>query len=606
MNHPAVADIKTVAIATADEMREGIRRKSKLKGRQADDASIEQVRALIGLRPKEGHRRDLLIEHLHKINDAYRCLRDRHLVALAKEMNIPMAEVYEVATFYHHFEVIKGDGKAPGLIVRVCDGLSCELAGAQDLLARLPTLLGHLDVRVIAAPCIGRCEQAPAVVVHQCPVPFATLEAVVSAVNSASVQDLPTHDAMNFIASDFAEQSVSGVAGAAVSGYTGYAMYRAHGGYALAAAVADATHGHDDAERIIKVMEDSGLRGLGGAGFPVGRKWRIVRDQPAPRVMAVNIDEGEPGTFKDRIYLERDPHRFLEGMLVAAQVVGIDACYIYLRDEYHGCRAILEAEIAKLQADPPCTLPLIELRRGAGAYICGEESAMIESIEGKRGMPRLRPPYIAEVGLFGRPTLEHNFETLYWVRDLVGKGPQWFSSFGRNGRKGLRSFSVSGRVKQPGVKLAPAGITVQELIDEYCGGMADGHELYAYLPGGASGGILPASLNNIPLDFDTLQPYGCFIGSAAIIILGQHDRARDAALNMMKFFEHESCGQCTPCRVGTAKAAKLMQAERWDNVTLEDLNQVMADASICGLGQAAPNPVRSVQKYFPHEIGGPV
>ncbi len=603
MNHPAVAKIKTVVIATADDMRDRIRRKSKLKGRQADDASIEQVRALIGLRPKEGHRRDLLIEHLHKLNDAYRCLHDRHLVALAKEMNIPMAEVYEVATFYHHFEVIKGDEQAPGLTVRVCDGLSCELAGAQDLLARLPALLGHADVRVIAAPCIGRCEQAPAVVVHQCPVPFATLEAVVSAVNSSFVQDVPEHDAMNFIAADFAEQSVSGGTGAAISGYTGYATYRAHGGYALAAAV---VNGEEEAERIIKVMEDSGLRGLGGAGFPVGRKWRIVRDQPAPRVMAVNIDEGEPGTFKDRVYLERDPHRFLEGMLVAAQVVGIDACYIYLRDEYHGCRAILEAEIAKLQADPPCTLPLIELRRGAGAYICGEESAMIESIEGKRGMPRLRPPYIAEVGLFGRPTLEHNFETLYWVRDLVEKGPQWFSSFGRNGRKGLRSFSVSGRVKQPGVKLAPAGITLQELVDEYCGGMADGHELYAYLPGGASGGILPASLGNIPLDFDTLQPYGCFIGSAAVIILGKNDRARDAALNMMKFFEQESCGQCTPCRVGTAKAARLMQADRWDNVTLEDLNQVMVDASICGLGQAAPNPVRSVQKYFPHEIGGPV
>ncbi len=601
MNHPPASEIKTVVIATADDMRERIRRKSKLKGRQADDASIEQVRGLIGLRPKEGHRRDLLIEHLHKLNDAYRCLHDRHLVALAKEMNIPMAEVYEVATFYHHFEVIKGDGKAVGLVVRVCDGLSCQLAGAQDLLARLPTLLGNLDVRVIAAPCIGRCEQAPAVVVHQYPVPFATLEAVVSAVNSASVQDVPAHDAVNFIASDFAEKSVTGGVEATESGYTGYATYRVHGGYALAAAV---VNGEEEAERIIKVMEDSGLRGLGGAGFPVGRKWRIVRDQPAPRLMAVNIDEGEPGTFKDRVYLERDPHRFLEGMLVAAQVVGIDACYIYLRDEYHGCRAILEAEIAKLQADPPCALPLIELRRGAGAYICGEESAMIESIEGKRGMPRLRPPYIAEVGLFGRPTLEHNFETLYWVRDLLEKGPQWFSNFGRNGRKGLRSFSVSGRVKHPGVKLAPAGITVQELIDEYCGGMADGHELYAYLPGGASGGILPASLSNIPLDFDTLQPYGCFIGSAAVIILGQHDRARDAALNMMNFFEHESCGQCTPCRVGTAKAAKLMQSERWDNVTLEDLNQVMVDASICGLGQAAPNPIRSVQKYFPHEIGG--
>ena len=591
--------IPAVFVATADELRERIRRRSKLKGRQVDESSLLEVRALVGPGP---HRRDLLIEHLHKFNDTYRCLFDHHLVALAKEMNIPMAEVYEVATFYHHFEVVKRGDKVPGLTVRVCDGLACELAGAQDLLARLPTLLGNPDVRVIAAPCIGRCEQAPAVVVHQCPVPFATPEAVVLAVNSASVRDVPAHGTMNFISSDFAEKSVSGGMGVAATDYAGYDMYRAHGGYTLAVAVAN---GDAEAERIIKAMEDSGLRGLGGAGFPAGRKWRIVREQPAPRVMAVNIDEGEPGTFKDRTYLERDPHRFLEGLLVAAQVVGIDACYIYLRDEYHGCRAILETEIARLQADPPCPLPLIELRRGAGAYICGEESAMIESIEGKRGEPRMRPPYIAQVGLFGRPTLEHNFETLYWVRDIFEKGPQWFSGFGRNGRKGLRSFSVSGRVKHPGVKLAPAGITVQQLVDEYCGGMADGHTLYAYLPGGASGGILPASLNTIPLDFDTLQPYGCFIGSAAVIVLGQHDRARDAALNMMRFFEHESCGQCTPCRVGTAKAARLMQADQWDNATLEDLNQVMGDASICGLGQAAPNPVRCVQKYFAHEIGGP-
>jgi formate dehydrogenase len=382
-------------------------------------------------------------------------------------------------------------------------------------------------------------------------------------------------------------------------GYTGYQAYRAQGGYALAAALATGTQ---PAEAVLQAMEDSGLRGLGGAGFPAGRKWRIVRDQPSPKLMAVNIDEGEPGTFKDRTYLERDPHRFLEGLLVAAQVVGIEACYIYLRDEYHGCRAILEAELALLRVDPPCALPLIELRRGAGAYICGEESAMIESIEGKRGEPRMRPPYIAQVGLFGRPTLEHNFETLYWVRDIVEKGPAWFSGFGRHGRKGLRSFSVSGRVQHPGVKLAPAGITVQELIDEYCGGMLPGHSLYAYLPGGASGGILPASLNQLPLDFDTLQPYGCFIGSAAVIVLSQKDRARDAALNMMKFFEHESCGQCTPCRVGTAKAVRLMQAPVWDNTTLEDLNVVMTDASICGLGQAAPNPVRSIQKYFAQEI----
>jgi formate dehydrogenase beta subunit len=594
-------NVQSVALASVDDMRERIRRKSRLKGRQADDASLLEVRTLIGERPSEGHRRDLLIEHLHKINDAYRCLHDRHLVALAKEMNIPMAEVYEVATFYHHFEVVKGDETVPGMTVRVCDGLSCEMAGAQDLLARLPALLGNADVRVVAAPCLGRCEQAPVASVHQHPVPLATTDSIVALVNSAVARHPVAQGASDFVASQYAQASVSPYPHAieVAPGYAGYATYRAGGGYALAVALAQGQHAADS---VIQAMEDSGLRGLGGAGFPAGRKWRIVRDQPAPKLMAVNIDEGEPGTFKDRTYLERDPHRFLEGLLIAAQVVGVDACYIYLRDEYHGCRAILEAELALLQADPPYPLPKIELRRGAGAYICGEESAMIESIEGKRGEPRMRPPYIAQVGLFGRPTLEHNFETLYWVRDIVEKGPSWFSGFGRNGRKGLRSFSVSGRVKHPGVKLAPAGISLQELIDEYCGGMQEGHTLYAYLPGGASGGIFPASLANVPLDFDTLQPHGGFIGSAAVIVLGQHDKARDAALNMMRFFEHESCGQCTPCRVGTGKAAKLMEAPVWDNATLEDLNVVMTDASICGLGQAAPNPVRCVQKYFAHEV----
>jgi formate dehydrogenase len=600
MTNPSVSEVPVVARASVDDMRERIRRKSKLKGRQTDDASLLEVRALIGECPMEGHRRDLLIEHLHKLNDAYRGLHDRHLVALAKEMNLPMAEVYEVATFYHHFEVLRGDAQAVALTVRVCDGLSCELAGAQDLLKRLPALLGS-EVRVIPAPCVGRCEQAPVAVVHQCAVPQASADAVTALVRSGT----QTHPAAapdgSFIPSTCAEAAVTSAPdhGQAAPAYVGYEAYRAQGGYQLAAAV---VNGEEDAERVLKAMEDSGLRGLGGAGFPAGRKWRIVRDTPAPRVMAVNIDEGEPGTFKDRTYLERDPHRFLEGLLVAAQVVGTGACYIYLRDEYHGCRAILQAELDQLQQNPPCPLPHIELRRGAGAYICGEESAMIESIEGKRGEPRMRPPYIAQVGLFGRPTLEHNFETLYWVRDIVEKGPQWFAGFGRHGRKGLRSFSVSGRVKQPGVKLAPAGITLQELVDEYCGGMLDGHTLYAYLPGGASGGILPAGMADIPLDFDTLQPHGCFIGSAAIIVLSQHDKARDAALNMMRFFAHESCGQCTPCRVGTDKAARLMEAPQWDHITLEDLNIVMTDASICGLGQAAPNPVRCVQKYFPDEV----
>ena len=542
-----------------------------LKGRQADDVSLKEVQDLVGV---DAPRRDLLIEYLHLLNDANRGLHERHLVALAKVMNIPMAEVYEVATFYHHFEVIRDGDVAADLTIRVCNGLSCELAGASQLIEKLPQLLGNPKIKVIAAPCVGRCEQSPIAVVHQNAVVHATTESVLAAVAADQKwQSLPDYEDMD--------------------------AYIANGGYELLKKVHSKTI---EPEQIIQTMESSGLRGLGGAGFPAGRKWRIVREQTAPRLMAVNIDEGEPGTFKDRTYLERDPHRFIEGMLIAAQVVGIDAIYIYLRDEYHGCRQLLETELARLKANQPYPLPLIELRRGAGAYICGEESAMIESIEGKRGEPRMRPPYIAQVGLFGRPTLEHNFETLYWVRDILQKGADWFSGFGRHGRKGLRSFSVSGRVKNPGVKLAPAGITIEELINEYCGGMQEGHTFYAYLPGGASGGILPASLKDIPLDFDTLQPYGCFIGSAAIIVLGHQDAARDAALNMMRFFAHESCGQCTPCRVGTTKAAQLMQAKVWDNQTLEDLNQVMADASICGLGQAAPNPVRSVQKYFPLEI----
>jgi len=599
MNHPKPSgEVKAVAVATADDLRETIRRKSKLKGRQADDVSLSEVRQLIGEAP---HRRDLLIENLHKLNDEYRALHDRHLVALAKEMNLPMAEVYEVATFYHHFEVVRGNDPVADITVRVCDGLSCELAGAKNLLEKLPAILGNPNVKVIAAPCVGRCEQAPVAVVHQYPVLFATTDKVAAAVNNKMTTQPLAKDDASFDPVALAEKGISpqGENQAVSPSYVGYEAYRAKGGYALAT---DIAQGKLDGESIIKAMENSGLRGLGGAGFPAGRKWRIVKDQIAPKLMAVNIDEGEPGTFKDRTYLERDPHRFLEGLLIAANVVGIDACYIYLRDEYHGCRELLEKELAKLKANPPFKLPSIELRRGAGAYICGEESAMIESIEGKRGEPRMRPPYIAQVGLFGRPTLEHNFETLYWVRDIVQRGPEWFSSYGRHDRKGLRSYSVSGRVKNPGVKLAPAGITIQELIDEYCGGMQDGHQFYGYLPGGASGGILPATMNDIPLDFDTLQPYGCFIGSAAVMVFSDQDKARDMALNVIHFFEHESCGQCTPCRVGTGKAAKLMQAKSWDQETLEDLATVMVDASICGLGQAAPNPIRCIHKYFPQEV----
>ena len=564
-----------ITLASAEEMALKIRQRRQLKGRQADDVSLQEVSNLLNLQGDALQaRRDLLIEHLHKINDTFRGLHEGHLVALAKLMNIPLAEVYEVATFYHHFEVIRDGELAPSFTVRVCNGLSCDMAGAATLLGKLQASLGTDKFKVVAAPCMGRCEQAPVAVVHQHEMGHASLDQVMQAVQTNAIQ-------------------------AVIPDHIDLEAYMAEGGYELLHALAK---GQSDTEAVLKAMEDSGLRGLGGAGFPAGRKWRIVREQVAPRLMAVNIDEGEPGTFKDRTYLERDPHRFLEGMLIAAKVVGIEAIYIYLRDEYHGCRQILETEILKLQANPPVDLPKIELRRGAGAYICGEESAMIESIEGKRGEPRMRPPYIAQVGLFGRPTLEHNFETLYWVRDIVQKGPDWFSGYGRHERKGLRSFSVSGRVKKPGVKLAPAGITIAELIEEYCGGMQDGHEFYAYLPGGASGGILPATLKDIPLDFDTLQPYGCFIGSAAVIVLGHQDSARHAALNMMNFFAHESCGQCTPCRVGTAKAVQLMQAPKWDNSTLEDLNQVMTDASICGLGQAAPNPIRCVQKYFPQEI----
>jgi formate dehydrogenase len=605
MNPPVPGPaVQAVALATEDELRARIRRKSRLKGRQPEAGALAEVRDCIGPPPPGGHRRDLLIEHLHRLQDRFGALREPHLVALAREMNVPMAEVHEVATFYHHFEVVPQDADVPGLTVRVCDGLPCSMAGAGDLMARLPALLGD-GVRVVPAPCIGRCEQAPAVLVHQAAVPLATPATVGHAVGvwqkTPAARAPSGASTINFVAAEWAERSlpVQSDAAGGPPPFTGYDTYRAHGGYALAASVA---RGERSPEVVLQALEDSGLRGLGGAGFPAGRKWRIVREQPAPRLLAVNIDEGEPGTFKDRTYLERDPHRFLEGVLVAAQVVGTEAVYLYLRDEYHDCRALLASELAKLAADPPCPLPRIELRRGAGAYICGEESAMIESLEGKRGEPRLRPPYIAQVGLFGRPTLEHNFETLYWVRDIVERGPQWFAGFGRRGRKGLRSFSVSGRVRLPGVKLAPAGITLRELVDEYCGGMAEGHTLYAYLPGGASGGILPAAMADLPLDFDTLQPHGCFIGSAAVIVLGHQDRARDAALNVMRFFAHESCGQCTPCRVGTAKAATLMESARWDQATLDDLGQVMADASICGLGQAAPNPIRCVQQHFAHEI----
>ncbi|MEO8849672.1 MAG: NAD(P)H-dependent oxidoreductase subunit E [Casimicrobiaceae bacterium] len=567
MNDTAVVDLSQL------RGKKGMR--NRPKGRPVDPAALAEIMAVLGDAPR---RADLLIEHLHKVQDRFGHISAAHIAALAQEMRMAMAEVYEVATFYHHFDVVKeGQSAPPPITVRVCETLSCQMAGADALRESLKSLEGS-DVRVIGAPCIGRCEHAPAVAVGKHTIDEATPQKVAEAV---------------------AQKRVDAEVPQVIAQVIDYAAYRAKDGYKLYIAC---VNGERRVEDVIGEMENSALRGLGGAGFPTGRKWKIVRAEPAPRLMAVNIDEGEPGTFKDRYYLERDPHRFLEGMLIAAWAVGIGDIYIYLRDEYAACRELLTREIAALEAHPPCELPTIHLRRGAGAYICGEESAMIESIEGKRGMPRLRPPYVAQVGLFGRPTLEHNMETLLWVRDIVEKGAQWFAGQGRNGRKGLRSFSVSGRVVKPGVHLAPAGITVRELIAEYCGGMQPGHEFYAYLPGGASGGILPAAMGDIPLDFDTLQPYGCFIGSAAVIILSQHDRARDAALNLLQFFAEESCGQCTPCRVGTAKAVGLMARERWDKPLLDDLSQAMADASICGLGQAAPNPIACVYKYFAHEL----
>jgi formate dehydrogenase len=541
------------------------------KGRQVDPAARDAVRALLENRPRQ---RDLLIEYLHLIQDAHGGLSTAHLAALADEMRLPMAEVYEVATFYAHFDVVEdGETLAP-VTIRVCDSLSCELAGAQALLAALNGAADPSRVRVVRAPCMGRCDTAPVAEVGHHHVDNARLETVMAAANAGHVHpEIPE--------------------------YRDYDAYVADGGYALLRACRD---GQKTFENIAGALDASGLRGLGGAGFPTGRKWQIVRGYEGPRLMAVNADEGEVGTFKDRYYLERDPHRFLEGVLIASWAVEAEAVYIYLRDEYPAVREILLKEIERLRDEGLSSHTVVHLRRGAGAYICGEESSMIESIEGKRGLPRHRPPYVAEVGVFGRPTLVQNVETMYWVRDIVEKGPEWFAGHGRHGGKGLRSYSVSGRVKEPGVKLAPAGITVQELIDEHCGGMAEGHSFKGYLPGGASGGILPASMADLPLEFGSLEKHGCFVGSHAVVILGDKDSAKDAALNLMRFFEDESCGQCTPCRVGTEKAVGLMSRETWDQPLLVEVGQVMSDASICGLGQAAANPLNSVLKFFPEEL----
>jgi formate dehydrogenase beta subunit len=541
------------------------------KGRQVDPAALGEVQRLLGERER---RRDLLIEHLHLLQDHFGCLHARHLAALAEEMKLALVEVYEVASFYAHFDIVMDDeAPPPQLTVRVCDSLSCELAGAALLLEGLRGRLGD-GIRVVRAPCMGGCHRAPVVAIGHALHEDATVDNVAAAVSVDEQHPV-------------------------IPEFIGLDAYRAAGGYRLLAAC---LAGERQPEELIEILEHAGLRGLGGAGFPAGRKWRLVRQEPAPRLLAVNADEGEPGTFKDRYFLETDPHRFLEGMLIAAWVVEAAEVYIYLRDEYPQCQAILESEIATVDAAGLAPHTRIHLRRGAGAYICGEESAMLESIEGKRGLPRQRPPFPAQVGLFGRPTLCNNVETLYWVRDIVEKGPEWFTSQGRNGRKGLRTFSVSGRVRDPGVKLAPAGITARQLIDEFCGGMAEGHEFTGYLPGGASGGILPAALADIPLDFGTLEPEGCLIGSAAVVVLSDKDDMKAVALNLLRFFEDESCGQCTPCRAGTEKAVKLMTAPHWDEPLLQELAQVMTDASICGLGQAAMNPVKMVLKHFREDL----
>jgi formate dehydrogenase beta subunit len=552
------------------------------KGRQVDPTALAEVQALLGGRERW---RDLLIEHLHLLQDHFGCLHARHLAALAEEMRLALVEVYEVASFYAHFDIVMdGEAPPPPITVRVCDSLSCELAGSARLLADLKDRLGD-GVRVVRAPCMGGCDKAPVVAIGHALHENATLASVGAAVAAGETHPPPS------------PSPASG--GGKGGGYIGLDTYRAAGGYRLLQSCLGGEHTRD---QIIEALEHSGLRGLGGAGFPAGRKWRLVRQEPVPRLLAVNGDEGEPGTFKDRYFLETDPHRFLEGMLIAAWVVEAAEVYIYLRDEYPQCRAILESETAAIEAAGLAPHASIRLRRGAGAYICGEESAMLESIEGKRGLPRQRPPFPAQVGLFGRPTLCNNIETLYWVRDIVEKGADWFTGQGRNGRKGLRSFSVSGRVRDPGVKLAPAGITARQLIDEYCGGMAEGHAFKGYLPGGASGGILPAAMADLPLDFGTLEAHGCFTGSGAVVVLSDRDDMRAVALNLLRFFEDESCGQCTPCRAGTEKAVKLMKAPHWDEPLLQELTQVMADASICGLGQAAMNPVKQVLKHFREDL----
>ena len=547
--------------------------RSHPKGRQLDDQALSEVKALIGERPRD---RDLLIEFLHLIQDRFGFLSAAHMRALAEEMRLSQTEVFEVATFYAHFDPVKeGETPPPDLTIRVCDSLTCEMMGAQQLIQALEKAVDPSKVRVVRAPCMGRCATAPVAEVGHRHVDDATADKIEAVIASGD-----THPV--------------------IPDYQSFEAYVKAGGYSQLAACRD---GKLSVDAVIETLGEAGLRGLGGAGFPSNRKWQFVRAGASPRYLAINGDEGEPGTFKDRHYLELEPHRFLEGVLIAAWGIEAEKAYIYMRDEYPAILKILKDEIKKLEDAGIVEPGYVILRRGAGAYICGEESAMLESIEGKRGLPRHRPPYAAEVGLFGRPTLIHNVETVLWMPTILEKGAAWFADQGKTPSKGVRSYSVSGRVKEPGVKLAPAGVTAKELIDDYCGGMVEGHQFKGYLPGGASGGILPASMADIPLDFGpALDQHGCFVGSHAVVVLSDQNSIRDVAINLLKFFEDESCGQCTPCRLGCQKAVKLMSNGAWDQGLLRELGKAMADASICGLGQAAPNPIRAVMTFFPDEI----
>ena len=537
----------------------------KSKTLTEDQILLEKILSPLDLR------RDLLIEHLHKIQDYFGFLSEKNLALLAKILKLSKVEVYEVASFYAHFDIVKeGDIPPPKTTIRVCNSLSCQINGSTTLKNKIIKRFQDQDIRVLDAPCMGRCAFAPALEIGHFHVENANLEKVIEAIEKKWKSPI-------------------------IPNYQSFYDYINKGGYQKLKEVKDRKDIWYD--NIIK----ADLRGLGGAGFRTAKKWKLVSNEKGPRYLAVNGDEGEPGTFKDKYYLEKEPHMFLEGMLMAATSINAEKCFIYIRDEYPAVLKILKDEIIKLENEKIIPLNYIDLRRGAGAYICGEESAMIESIEGKRGLPRHRPPYVGQSGIFGKPTLVHNVETLYWVARIMREGPEIFTDFNKNNCMGLRSYSVSGRVKNPGLYLLPSGSTILDII-EASGGMIEGHQFKAYQPGGASSGLLPATINDVPLDFDTLDKYNTFIGSAAVVVLSNKDKIKDVALNMIEFFKSESCGQCTPCRVGCEKAVNIMKQKDWDISLLEDLCEVMESSSICGLGQAATNPIKSSISFFSEEL----